>query len=190
VCTDAKYFLIVRNLDQWDTINDNEQWLTKKLIHALENETYVYYEHGARTASRKLLKQVIPDGKKVVVVDDSIVRGTTSRKIVQMIRKAGAKEVHMRISAPPTKYPCFYGIDTPNRRELIASTHTIKEVNTYITSDSVGYISVKGLLKAVGKTDTYCKACFDGDYPVSFPICDKKAQSFPRTGGRLLSGRR
>jgi amidophosphoribosyltransferase len=121
------------------------------------------------------VRDVIND-KKVVVVDDSIVRATTSRKIVQMIRKAGAKEVHMRISAPPTKYPCFYGIDTPNRRELIASTHTLKEVNTYITSDSLGYISLKGLLKAVGKNDSYCKACFDGDYPISFPLYDKKSQ--------------
>ena len=115
-------------------------------------------------------------GKKVVVVDDSIVRGTTSRKIVQMIRKAGAKEVHMRISAPPIKCPCFYGIDTPNRRELIAATHKIKEVNTYITSDTVGYISVKGLLKAVGNKGSYCKACFDGNYPVSFPSYGKKSQ--------------
>lgn len=141
--------------------------------------TFIEPQQAIRHFGVKIKLNPIRDvlhGKKVVVVDDSIVRGTTSRKIVQMIRKTGAKEVHMRISAPPIKYPCFYGIDTPNRRELIAATHKIKEVNTYITSDSLGYISVKGLLKAVGREDSYCKACFDGNYPVSFPLYEKKAQ--------------
>lgn len=88
-------------------------------------------------------------GKRVVVVDDSIVRGTTSRKIVKMVRDAGAKEVHLRISSPPTTWPCYYGIDTPTRSELIASTHSIEEIAQYITSDSVGYLSLEGMMNAV-----------------------------------------
>jgi amidophosphoribosyltransferase len=110
------------------------------------------------------------EGKRVVVVDDSIVRGTTSRKIVKMVRNAGAREVHMRISSPPTSYPCYYGIDTPTRKELISSSHTIEEIRRYITADSLGYISQEGLLASVGRDNTdYCHACFSGDYPVKFP---------------------
>lgn len=103
-------------------------------------------------------------GKRVVVVDDSIVRGTTSRKIVKMLREAGAKEVHMRISSPPTKFPCFYGIDTPTRKELIASTHTIEEIRKYITADSLGYLSIEGMYSCV-KNLPFCDACFTGNYP-------------------------
>ncbi len=113
------------------------------------------------------LREVL-DGKKVVVVDDSIVRGTTSRKIVKMLKKAGASEVHVRISSPPTRFPCFYGIDTPTRNELIASTHSIEEINKYLTSDSLAYLSVASLVKAVGREKSYCKACFDGKYVVGF----------------------
>jgi amidophosphoribosyltransferase len=106
-------------------------------------------------------------GRRVVVVDDSIVRGTTGRKIIKMIRAAGAKEIHVRISSPPTCYPCFYGIDTPLRRDLIAATHTLDEINTYLTSDSMRYLSMQGLHACVpnGKT-TYCDACFSGNYTV------------------------
>ena len=93
----------------------------------------------------------ILEGKRVVVVDDSIVRGTTSRKIVSMVRSAGAREVHMRISSPPTVSPCYYGIDTPTRKELIASSHSVDEICTYIRADSLGYLSMEGLLKAAGK---------------------------------------
>ena len=107
------------------------------------------------------------DGKRVVVVDDSIVRGTTSRKIVAMLRDAGAREVHFRISSPPTRWPCFYGIDTPSRNELIASNHEIGEIIKYVRSDSVGYLSIEGLHKAVGGGG-HCDACFSGDYPVPF----------------------
>jgi len=115
------------------------------------------------------VKELFQD-KRVIVVDDSIVRGTTSRKIVKMVRQAGAKEVHMRISSPPTSYPCYYGIDTPNRKELISSSHTIDEICRYITADSVGYLSEEGLLKSVGASRTnFCKACFAGEYPVAFP---------------------
>jgi amidophosphoribosyltransferase len=108
-------------------------------------------------------------GKRVVVVDDSIVRGTTSKKIIKMIRNAGAAEVHMRISSPPTSYPCFYGIDTPTRQELIASTHSIEEIRKYITADTLGYISMDGIQKVVPHRMNYCAACFDGTYPVPFP---------------------
>lgn len=106
-------------------------------------------------------------GKRVVVVDDSIVRGTTGRKIIKMIRGAGAKEIHVRISSPPTCYPCFYGIDTPLRRDLIAATHTLEEINTYLTSDTLGYLSIQGLHACVpnGMT-TYCDACFTGKYTI------------------------
>ena len=108
-------------------------------------------------------------GKRVVVVDDSIVRGTTSKKIIKMIRNAGAAEIHMRISSPPTSYPCFYGIDTPTRQELIASTHSIEEIRKYITADTIGYISMDGIEKVVPHRMNYCAACFDGEYPVPFP---------------------
>lgn len=110
------------------------------------------------------------EGKRVVVIDDSIVRGTTSRKIVKMVRNAGAKEVHVRISSPPTSYPCYYGIDTPNRKELISSSHTVEEIRRYITADSLGYLSEEGLMTAVGSENTnFCRACFSGGYPVKFP---------------------
>jgi amidophosphoribosyltransferase len=107
------------------------------------------------------------EGKRVVIVDDSLVRGTTSRKIVKMVRDAGAKEVHLRISAPPTRWPCFYGIDTPSRSELIASNHSVEEIARYITCDTLGYLSLEGLHAAVSGKG-YCDACFSGDYPVAF----------------------
>jgi len=115
----------------------------------------------------------IIEGKRVVVVDDSIVRGTTSRKIVKMIRNAGAKEVHVRISSPPTSFPCYYGIDTPTRKELISSSHSVEEINKYITADSLGYLSMEGMRKAAGSPNgeagRFCEACFSGQYPVKFP---------------------
>ncbi|MDQ3070075.1 MAG: amidophosphoribosyltransferase [Acidobacteriota bacterium] len=112
----------------------------------------------------------ILEGRRVVLIDDSIVRGTTSRKIVTMVRAAGAKEVHMRISCPPTISPCFYGVDTPRRSELIAATHTVEEIRKYIEADSLGYLSLDGLLGAVGeKRTSYCTSCYTGDYPVAFP---------------------
>jgi amidophosphoribosyltransferase len=112
----------------------------------------------------------ILDGQRVVLVDDSLVRGTTSRKIVKMVKAAGAKEVHMRISCPPTISPCFYGVDTPRRSELIAATHTLEEIQKYIGADSVGYLSLEGLLSAVGvRRSSYCTSCYTGQYPVAFP---------------------
>jgi len=113
------------------------------------------------------------EGKRVVVIDDSIVRGTTARKIIKMIRNAGAREIHVRISSPPTSFPCYYGIDTPTRKELISSSHTIEEINRYITSDSLGYLSREGMLSAAGVAEGnarhFCDACFSGYYPVKFP---------------------
>ncbi|MGE3277603.1 MAG: amidophosphoribosyltransferase [Vicinamibacterales bacterium] len=109
-------------------------------------------------------------GKRVVLVDDSLVRGTTSRKIVKMVRAAGASEVHMRISCPPTVSPCFYGVDTPRRSELIAATHTLEEIRKYIGADTLGYLSLEGLLDAVGPNrGSYCTSCYTGEYPVAFP---------------------
>jgi amidophosphoribosyltransferase len=107
------------------------------------------------------------DGKRVVVVDDSIVRGTTSRKIVKMVRGAGAREVHVRISSPPIQWPCFYGIDTPTRRELIGASHHVEEIRRYLAADTLGYLSLDGMLKATGSDPaTYCHACFTGTYRV------------------------
>ncbi|HMD71586.1 MAG TPA: amidophosphoribosyltransferase [Bryobacteraceae bacterium] len=106
-------------------------------------------------------------GKRVVLVDDSIVRGTTSRKIVRMVRQAGAREVHVRISCPPTMSPCFYGVDTPTRSELIASNHDVEGIRRFIEADSVGYLSLASLRKAVDddQRHEYCYACYTGDYP-------------------------
>ena len=110
-------------------------------------------------------------GKRVVLIDDSIVRGTTSKKIVRMLKQFGAKEVHMRISSPPTVGPCYYGIDTPQRRDLIASAKTIDEIRDFIEADSLGYLSEEGMLNAVRNGDDprrlYCTACFTGKYPVT-----------------------
>ena len=112
----------------------------------------------------------ILQGRRVVLVDDSIVRGTTSRKIVKMVRAAGATEVHMRISCPPTISPCFYGVDTPRRLELIAATHSVEEIRRYIGADSLAYLSLDGLLSSVGtKRSAYCTSCYTGQYPVAFP---------------------
>jgi amidophosphoribosyltransferase len=109
------------------------------------------------------------DGKRIVVVDDSIMRGTTMRKIIKMFRAAGAEEIHVRISAPPTKCPCFYGIDIPTRSELIAATHTIDEIRKYLRVDSIEYMTVETLLAAINRPDMhFCTACFDGNYPVEF----------------------
>ena len=120
-------------------------------------------------------------GKRVVLVDDSIVRGTTSRKIVRMVRDAGAAEVHVRISAPPTEWPCHYGIDTPTRGELIASDHSVEEIRRFIEADSLAYLSLDGMLGSVsGPRDSYCTACWTGDYRVPISAEDRRqAELFP-----------
>jgi len=109
-------------------------------------------------------------GKRVVLIDDSIVRGTTSRKIVRMIRQAGATEVHMRISCPPTISPCFYGVDTPSKRQLIAANKSVEEIREYIGADSLAYLSVDGLKQACGEGEktSYCTACYTGKYPTDW----------------------
>ncbi len=120
-------------------------------------------------------------GKRVVLVDDSIVRGTTSRKIVEMVRAAGAEEVHMRISSPPTTNSCFYGIDTPERGKLLAARHDVEAMGKLIGADSLAFISLDGLYRALGKPGRdaarphYCDACFTGDYPVPQPDFDDKS---------------
>jgi amidophosphoribosyltransferase len=125
---------------------------------------------------------VIKD-KRVVLIDDSIVRGTTSKKIVQMIRDAGAKEVHMLIASPPTISPCFYGVDTPDKKDLIASSSSIEQIKNIIGADHLGYISIDGLYRAIAQTKRdnanpqYCDACFSDDYPIR--LTDKEGAEAP-----------
>ena len=111
------------------------------------------------------VREVI-QGRSVVVVDDSLVRGTTSKGLVQMIRGAGAREVHLRLGSPPITGPCHYGIDTPTREELIAATHSQEEIRHFLGVDSLGYLSLEGMLKAAGRSDRFCHACFSGRYPI------------------------
>ncbi len=108
------------------------------------------------------------EGKRVILIDDSIIRGTTSRKIVRMVRGAGAREVHLRISCPPTISPCFYGVDTPSKRDLIAANKTIDEIRQFIEADSLAYLSLDGLYKACGSDTGYCVACYTGNYPTQW----------------------
>jgi amidophosphoribosyltransferase len=135
--------------------------------------TFIEPAQSIRHFGVKLKLNAVKDmlkGKRLVVVDDSVVRGTTSRKIVKMLRTAGASEVHMRISSPPTAWPCYYGIDTPNRQELIASSHSVDEIARYITADSLGYLSLDGMYAALGEERSrFCDACVSGDYLIAFP---------------------
>ena len=129
----------------------------------------------------------ILEGRRVVLIDDSIVRGTTSRKLVKMIKAAGAKEVHMRISCPPTISPCFYGVDTPRRAELIAATHTLEEIRKYIEADSLRYLSLEGLLEAVNShRDDYCTSCYTGRYPLPFPRHEEELAPLAGEGSLLI----
>jgi amidophosphoribosyltransferase len=113
------------------------------------------------------LREVL-HGKRVVVVDDSIVRGTTSQKLVTMIRQSGAREIHMRISSPPTTNPCYYGIDTPTKGELIASQQSLEGIRTFLGADTLAYLSIAGMYRFVGGTrEGFCDACFTGEYPVA-----------------------
>jgi amidophosphoribosyltransferase len=107
------------------------------------------------------------EGRRVVVVDDSIVRGTTSRKLVRLLRRAGAREVHFRVGSPPVTHPCFYGIDTPSRRELIGALKSVDEIRDYLGVDSLGYLSLAGLMACERDGESFCRACFDGAYPVA-----------------------
>jgi amidophosphoribosyltransferase len=135
--------------------------------------TFIEPQQSVRDFGVKLKLNAIRsllEGKRIVLVDDSIVRGTTSKKIVRMIRNAGAKEVHMRISCPPTISPCFYGVDTPSKKHLIAANKSIGEIRDYIGADSLAYLSLEGLKKACaeGEQTTYCSACYTGDYPTKW----------------------
>jgi amidophosphoribosyltransferase len=132
--------------------------------------TFIEPDQRMRDLGVKLKFNPLPqilDGERVVVVDDSIVRGTTTPSVVKLLRKAGAREVHMRICAPPIRYPCFFGVDMATRRELIAAQKTIPEICEFIGADSLGYLSIEGLIKAVGlPRENFCLACFTGDYPI------------------------
>lgn len=123
---------------------------------------------GVRLKLNPLVRDI--KDKRLVVVDDSIVRGTTTREIVKMLRDAGAREIHMRISSPPDMYPCFYGIDTAVRKELIASTKSVEEIRRFIGADTLHYLSMENLVRSTGRPkDHFCTACFDGEYPIPVP---------------------
>ena len=141
--------------------------------------TFIEPQQGIRHFGVKVKlnpNREVLEGRRVVVVDDSIVRGTTSRKIVKMVQAAGAREVHVRISSPPILWPCYYGIDTPTRKELIGSSHRVAEIQRYLGADSLGYLSLDGMLKATGSDpEHFCHACFTGQYKVGFDG-DERAQ--------------
>ncbi|HJS44081.1 MAG TPA: amidophosphoribosyltransferase [Gemmatimonadales bacterium] len=149
-----------------------------KLEHALirnhyVGRTFINPTQASRNAKVKIkfnpVREVL-QGKKVVVVDDSLVRGTTSRELVQMIRQAGAKEVHFRVASAPITGPCYYGIDTPTKGELIASSHSLEEIRQHLGVETLGYLSLDGMLRAMGGDPTeFCHACFSGDYPTAIP---------------------
>ena len=149
-----------------------------KLEHALirnhyVGRTFINPTQAGRNAKVKIkfnpVREVL-EGKRVVVVDDSLVRGTTSRGLVQMIRQAGAVEVHFRVASPPITGPCYYGIDTPNRSELIAANHSVEEIRRHLGVDSLGYLSLDGMVRAAGQNTTeFCHACFSGQYPTAIP---------------------
>ena len=134
--------------------------------------TFIEPSQKIRDFGAKIKYNVVKEavkGKRLVVVDDSIMRGTTMRKIIKMLRACGAKEIHIRISAPPTKFPCFYGIDIPTHNELIAATHTVEEIKKYLRVESIEYLTTETMLGAVNKPEMqFCMACFNGEYPVEF----------------------
>jgi amidophosphoribosyltransferase len=135
--------------------------------------TFIQPSQSLRDLGVKMKLNPIPDairGKRLVVVDDSIVRGTTTKQIVQALREAGATEVHIRITCPPVKWPCFYGIDMPTRQELIGADLAVEQICAYVGADSLGYLSLEGMVRASGGAkESYCRACFDGEYPIPVP---------------------
>ena len=156
-----------------------------KLEHALirnhyVGRTFINPTQASRNAKVKIkfnpVREVL-QGKNVVVVDDSLVRGTTSRELVQMIRQAGAKEVHFRVASAPITGPCYYGIDTPTKSELIASSHSLGEIRTHLGVETLGYLSLDGMLRAMGgEPSEFCHACFSGEYPTAIPDDTQKAR--------------
>jgi len=150
----------------WSNLPLHEGLLKNRYV----GRTFIEPDQRIRDLGVKLKFNPLPqmlDGKRVVVVDDSIVRGTTTPQVVRLLRRAGAKQVHMRICAPPIRYPCFFGVDMATRWELIAAQKTVAEVRDFIGADSLGYLSIDGLIKAVAlPKDIFCMACFTGDYPI------------------------
>jgi len=150
--------------------------------------TFIEPEQRLRDLGVKLKFNPMPEvlsGKRVVVVDDSIVRGTTTPQVINLLRRAGASEVHMCICAPPIRYPCFFGVDMATRRELIAAHKAVPEIAEFIGADSLGYLSIDGLIQAVGlPKESFCLACFTGDYPMPVQLeMDKLAlETFPDAG--------
>jgi len=140
--------------------------------------SFIQPDQKSRELAVKLKLNVLSDsvkGKRLVLIDDSIVRGTTSGRIVSMLKEAGAKEVHVRVSSPPVKFSCYFGIDTPSRKQLVGAIKTIDEIKEMIGADSLGYISIEGLIKSIGKKDSeLCTACFKGDYPMKVPKLGNK----------------
>ena len=147
--------------------------------------TFIYPKQSFRDLNVRIKYNPVADtlaGRRVVVVDDSIVRGTTSRKLMRMIRNAGAREIHLRVASPPIRFPCFYGIDTPTRGELIAAENEVKAIAEFIGVDSLGYLSFDGLLaSAPPPRENYCVACFDGSYPHECVIQSGVAEAGGRT---------
>jgi amidophosphoribosyltransferase len=151
---------------RWSDIQLCEGLLKNRYV----GRTFIEPDQRIRDLGVKLKFNPLPlmlDGKRVVVIDDSIVRGTTTPQVVKLLKRTGAKEVHMRICAPPIRYPCFFGVDMATRWELIAAQKTIPEIRDFIGADSLGYLSIDGLVKAVAlPKDIFCMACFTGDYPI------------------------
>jgi len=135
--------------------------------------TFIEPSPSLRERGVKLKLNPVPDairGKRLVVIDDSIVRGTTTRQIVQALREAGASEVHTRITCPPIRWPCFYGIDMSTRGELVAADLSVGEIRQFVGADSLGYLSLEGMVDATGSPkEDFCRACFDGEYPIPIP---------------------
>jgi amidophosphoribosyltransferase len=139
--------------------------------------TFIMPTQGQRTDSADLKLAVVPGvvrDKRIIVVDDSLIRGTTSRRRINSLREAGAKEVHVRISCPPTRHPCFFGIDFPSREELVAAERDVEQIRKFIGADSLGYLSLNGLLGAVEHPNDFCTGCFSGRYPVSVETVHNK----------------
>src|SRR5207302_7366292 len=138
------------------------------------NRTFIQPDQSLREAGvilklnplRRSLK-----GKRIVAVDDSLIRGTTSRRIIEVLRRAGAREVHIRVSSPPMRYPCFMGVDIGPTKQLLAAGRSVEEPRALIGADSLAYLSIPGLMQAIGRgtADEFCRACFDGSYPVPVP---------------------
>lgn len=151
--------------------------------------TFIMPDQRGRSVDIKLnVVRNVVKGKRVVVVDDSIIRGTTSRRRLQLLRDAGAREVHVRIAAPPCRHPCFYGIDFPSRDELVAARRDVEEIRRFLNVDSLGYQTVEGMLSAVSRPDDYCTACFTGEYPepIEEPVV-KSALENPVLGTQALT---